>query len=78
MSLLSLFFISLLLVAVKNANSDVDIINATYMNNKITRISQNERFLIQQWIKDEKIEVPEKSGYNYLVKKYPNRPWLEN
>lgn len=77
MFLLSLFFVSLLLIAVKNANSDVDIINSTYINNKITRVSQDERFLIQQWLEERKIEIPEGSGYNYLIKKYPKRPWLE-
>lgn len=76
-SLLSLFFIGLLFIAVKNFDSDIDIMTATSGNIKVIKVSESERILIQDWINTNNIEVPEGKGYRYLVGEYPNRPWLD-
>ena len=77
LSLLSVFFIGLLFIAMKNFSSDIDVLSAVSGNNKVVRMSQTERLLIWQWVSDNEIEIPEDQGYNYLIKKYPLRPWLE-
>ena len=76
-SLLSMFFIGLLFISIKNFNSDVDIINGTYNNARVSKVSQTELVLIKDWVQDNKINIPEGRGYRYLIRKYPNKPWLE-
>jgi len=77
-SLLSLFFLGLIFIAIKNFNTDIDIMTGTHDNStRINRISQTELVLIQTWIQDNKIEVPDGRGYKYLLRKYPSRPWLD-
>ena len=76
-SLLGLFFIGLLFIAMKNFSSDIDVLSVGLHNNRIVRVSQAEKFLIQEWIRDNDIEIPGGKGYNYLIGKYPDRPWLD-
>ncbi|OGN01102.1 MAG: hypothetical protein A3B91_00800 [Candidatus Yanofskybacteria bacterium RIFCSPHIGHO2_02_FULL_41_29] len=75
-SLLALFFVGILFVAIKNFNTDVDVMTIIASNNKVSRVSQTERYLMQEWIKSNSIEIPEGSGTKYLLRKYPSRPWL--
>jgi hypothetical protein len=75
-SLLSLFFIGLIFIAVKNLEADVDIMTITTENSKIKTISKGEVNLIQEWIIKNNIELEEGQGYRYLVRKYPSRPWF--
>lgn len=75
-SLLSMFFIGLLFIFIKNFNTDIDIMSGTLGNRSINKISQTEVFLMQAWIVDNNVNIPEGSGYRYLVRKYPERPWL--
>lgn len=76
-SLLSLFFIGLIFISIKNFNSDIDIMNGTYNNNpRVVRVSQTELILIQSWVQDNNIVIPDGSGYKYLLRKYPSKPWL--
>lgn len=75
-SLLALFFIGLIFIAIKNFNSDIDIMNGTYDNSRIIRVSQTEQILIQAWVHDNNIDVPDGLSYKYLLRKYPGRPWL--
>lgn len=76
-SLLSLFFIGMLFAAVKNFDSDIDIMTATSGEVKVVRVSETERLLMQDWISSNSIDLPEGRGYRYLIGKYPDRPWLD-
>ena len=75
-SLLALFFIGLIFISLKNLQTDTDILNAQDI--KVKNISETERFLIENWIKENNIPVPDGKGYRYLVKKYPLKPWFKN
>ena len=74
-SLLSAFFIGLLFISVKNFGSDITIISSD--QTQVKTISSTERFLIQNWINENKIKIPEEVGYKYLIEEYPSRPWLK-
>lgn len=76
-SLLSMFFIGLLFTAVKNFESDVDIMTSTSGSIKTLKISATESALIQEWIVGNGVIIPKGSGYRYLLRKYPDRPWLD-
>ena len=74
-SLLGLFFIGLIFIALKNFNSDLLIINS--QSAQVKTISTTERYLIDGWIKENQIEVPEGKGYRYVIQQYPSKPWLK-
>ena len=76
-SLLTFFFIGLVFIAIKNFNSDIDVMAATDSNNKVSIVSQSERTLIQQWIEANGVQLPAGTGYKYILRKYPGRPWLD-
>ncbi|OGN02832.1 MAG: hypothetical protein A2651_01590 [Candidatus Yanofskybacteria bacterium RIFCSPHIGHO2_01_FULL_42_12] len=75
MSLLAVFFIGFIFIAMKNLDSDVAVINSEQV--QVKTISATERVLIQNWIRENEIKIPEEVGYRYLVGKYPSRPWLK-
>lgn len=75
--LLSLFFIGLLFIAVKNFETDVDIMTTTGTGIKTLKISGEETVLIKDWISRNNVIIPSGSGYRYLLRKYPDRPWLD-
>jgi len=66
-------------VAVKNFGTEIDVMTAMDTNNQIKTlaISQTEVVLIQSWVSNNSIVIPEGSGFRYLVRKYPDRPWLD-
>ena len=68
------FSIGIIFIAVKNFDSDITII--TSGQTQIKTISTTERILIQDWLRESQVEIPEEVGYRYLIKKYPSRPWL--
>lgn len=74
-SLLAAFFVGLIFISIKNFNSDVTIITSEQA--RVKTISATERVLISNWIRENKIEIPEEVGYRYLIEKYPSRPWLK-
>ena len=76
-SLLAFFFIGLLFISIRNFESDMDVMIATAANNKVSLVSNSERVLIREWIKDNSIDIPGGSGYKYILRKYPSRPWLD-
>ena len=73
-SLMALFFIGLIFIALKNFNSDVVLLEAD--QTRIKTISSTERTLIEGWVKENNIELPEGEGYRYLIRKYSNKPWI--
>lgn len=72
--LLSLFFIGLIFIALKNFNSDSIILDS--QTAQVKTISTTERYLIDGWIKDNQIDIPEGKGYRYVIQKYPSKPWF--
>ena len=73
-TLLALFFVGLLFIALKNFNSDVVVLEAGAT--QVKTISSTERLLIQNWVEDNNIVIPEGQGYRYVIRKYPNKPWI--
>jgi hypothetical protein len=73
--LLAMFFVGLIFIALKNFNSDSIVLES--QTSQIKTISNTERYLIGEWIKENQIEVPEGKGYRYVVKQYPSKPWLK-
>lgn len=73
-TLLALFFIGLIFIALKNFNSDVLVLEADQA--QVKTISGTERKLIENWVKDRDIVIPEGEGFRYLIRKYPDKPWI--
>jgi hypothetical protein len=73
-SLFALFLAGVLFIAIKNFDSDQIVLDASVT--QVKSMSSTERQLIAVWIHDNSIELPEGKGYNYIVKEYPDRPWL--
>lgn len=74
-SLLGMFFVGLIFIALKNFDSDSIILDS--QSAQVKTISTVERYLINVWIKENLIEVPKGKGYRYLIKQYPSRPWFK-
>ncbi len=73
-TLMALFFIGLIFIALKNFSSDVVILESD--QTRVKTISSTERTLIENWVQENNIELPQGEGYRYLIKKYPNNPWI--
>ena len=74
-SLLGMFFIGLIFIALKNFNSDLIILDS--QSAQVKTISNTERYLINNWIKENQIEIPEGKGYRYTIQQYPSKPWFK-
>ena len=74
-ALLALFFIGLIFIALKNFNSDTIVLDSQAA--QVKNISNTERYLINAWINENNIEIPEGKGYRYVIQKYPDKPWIK-
>ncbi|HEY4474921.1 MAG TPA: hypothetical protein VJC06_03300 [Candidatus Paceibacterota bacterium] len=74
-SLLSMFFVGLIFIALENFNSDLIILDS--QSAQVKTISNTERYLINIWIKENNVKVPEGKGYRYLIQRYPSKPWFK-
>ncbi len=74
-SLLGLFFVGLIFIALKNFNSDSIILNS--QTAQLKTISSTERYLIDGWLKENQIKVPKGKGYRYIIQQYPYKPWFK-
>ena len=74
-SLLSFFFVGLIFIALKNFESDSIVLDS--QNAQVKTISNTERDLINNWIQENQIKVPESKGYRYITQRYPSRPWFK-
>lgn len=72
-SLLGLFFVGLIFIALKNFESDSIVLDS--QSTQVKTITTTERYLINNWIKDNRLEVPKGKGYRYIIQQYPSRPW---
>ncbi len=72
----SMFFIGLFFIALKNFDSDNLILSASA--NNLKNISSSERELIDEWVSANNpgLSVQE-VGYRFIIKKYPDKPWLK-
>ena len=74
-SLLGMFFVGLIFIALKNFNSDSIILDS--QTAQVKTISTTERYLINVWLKENQIEVPKGKGYRYIIQQYPSKPWFK-
>lgn len=65
----------LIFVSLENFNSDLLVLDS--QNVRIKTISTSERSLINSWLEDNQIEIPEGKGYRYIINQYPSRPWFK-
>lgn len=72
--LLSGFLFGFLYIAVRNFNSDLEIIGAGAA--EVRGISATQRQLIDRWVSENDIRIPEGQGYRWLLRTYPSKPWL--
>ena len=74
--LFSAFLVGLFAIAVKNFGSDTEVLASS--STKLKTVSTEERTLIDAWLgkTDTGISVRE-VGYRYIIKKYPDKPWLD-
>lgn len=82
LGVLAVFFIIMLFTMISNFSSDVDILSSSYSTvqsgkNKTNFISPFEKSLINSWLHENGIVIPEGKSYHYLLEVYPERPWLE-
>lgn len=73
-TLLSMFFVGLMFIALKNFNSDVIVLESD--TTRVKTISSTERELIENWVRDNNIQIPEGEGFRYLMRIYPGKPWI--
>ena len=74
--LFSIFLIGLLLLAIKNFNTDNAIISEAVNRSLIKTISPQERVLIDDWIMENDINLSVREvGYRYIVETFPDKPW---
>ncbi len=74
-SLWGIFCVGLIFVSLENFNSDLLVLDS--QNVRLKTISNSERYLINSWLEDNQIEVPQGKGYRYVVNQYPSRPWFK-
>ena len=77
---MSISFIIMLFISMSNFNSDVDILSSNYSSlntQKTSFISPLEKTLMNSWLGENGLKIPEGRGYNYLLEEYPDRPWLK-
>ncbi|MDP2933423.1 MAG: hypothetical protein Q8N81_04805 [bacterium] len=71
----SAFLVGWFLIAMRNFNSDAEILNSS--STKLKIVSPVERSLIDQWLQQDNIGISASEvGYRYIVKKFPDKPWL--
>ena len=71
----SAFLVGWFFIAMKNFDSEMQILVSP--NVKLKTISPEEKILIEEWIKKTNPGLSaQEVGYRYLIKKYPDKPWL--
>ncbi len=74
----SAFLVGTFVLAVKNFGFDADILAYSNLEIRFKTVSAEEKKLIDDWLIKNNMEVPTYSGsYRYLIKKYPDKPWLD-
>ncbi|MEK7151536.1 MAG: hypothetical protein AAB784_02400 [Patescibacteria group bacterium] len=74
----SVFLVGIFLIAMKNFNSDTEILNSSGAGLKFKIVSIQEKVLIDSWLAKNNTGISvEDVGYRYLIKKYPDKPWAD-
>lgn len=73
--LVAAFLVGLFLIAMKNFNSDNEILNAS--GSSLKTISSVERQAIDSWLVENSKLSTKEVGYRFIIQKYPDKPWLE-
>lgn len=76
MFLVGAFFVSFMYIAIKNFDTDIETIDAEHASSRIKTISPAQRELMDIWMREKGISLPEGESYRWLLKQYPDRPWL--
>lgn len=71
----AIFFSTLIYGSAQNLNSESLVIESQRIS--IKTVSPAERALIDEWLRQKHIAIPEGKGYRYMKNKYPDRPWLD-
>ncbi len=72
--LLTVFLVAFLFAVMRNFDAEIDMLNAT--QTKIRAISPIQLQLMEAWVRENNIEIPQDEGYRYLLRAYPTKPWL--
>ncbi len=71
----SAFLVGWFLIAVRNFNSDAEILNVS--GAKLRTVSPEEKSLIDQWLRQDNVGISASEvGYRYIIQKFPDKPWL--
>ena len=69
------FMVGFFILAIKSFDSDVEMINIG--NAKIKTVSDSEKSMMSIWASRRDVNIPEgESFYQYLLKNYPSKPWV--
>lgn len=72
--IVSAFFVGWFLIAVRNFNSDTEILNSSIT--KLKTVSLEEKSMIDQWLRQDNIGISASEvGYRYIIQKFPDKPW---
>lgn len=77
MLLVGAFFASFMYIAIKNFDTDIETLDAQHVTAKIKTISPAQRELMEIWMRENGVELPEGESLRWLIRKYPDRPWLK-
>jgi hypothetical protein len=73
--IVSAFLVGWFLIAVRNFNSDTEILNSSIT--KLRTVSPEEKSSIDQWLQQDNIGISASEvGYRYIIQKFPDKPWL--
>ena len=67
-------FVGLFFSIFRNYYSDVEILNSTQA--QVKSVSPTQRELIDDWIREDNIELPEGMNYRQIIHAYPDHPWM--
>ncbi len=70
------FLVAMFFISVKNFTSDLDIMNATTPQLKRGATTQQE--LVDNWLAENGITLPEGTTYQEILHLFPTKPWLTN
>ena len=70
------FFVGYMYVSVENFNTDVSLMDSN--NVQLKSVNETERGLIDLWVRENNVIIPPDLGYRYLIREFPNKPWLTN
>ena len=74
----SAFLVGIFVLAVRNFGFDAEILASSNSGVKFRTVSAEEKVLIDNWLTRTNPGIPASEiGYRYLIKKYPDNPWVE-